>query len=88
MAAGAGGATGPYGSYMPMTASDAKFAKINQTVSTANQEFKRAMVTTDPRYKAAMAQKASVQAGQPAATAPTEEKGIFGKLWDGVTSLF
>lgn len=87
MAAGAGGPTGAYGGYSPMTANDAKFAKINQTVSTANQEFKRAMVTTDPRYKAAMAQRASASPAHPAKPQP-QEKSVFGKMWDSVTSIF
>ncbi|WP_303673336.1 hypothetical protein [Vampirovibrio chlorellavorus] len=76
-----------------MTASDAKFAKINQTVTSANQEFKRAMITTDPRYKAAMAQRASAPAGPlasppQASQPPAEQKGLFGKIWDGITSIF
>lgn len=88
MSVGAGGPTGPYGGYMPMTANDAKFAKINQTVGTANQEFKRAMITTDPRYKAAMAQRASAPAAPPASPPPAEQKGFLGKVWDGITSIF
>ncbi len=81
MVSGAGGPTGSYGAYSPPMSSS------ERTVLEANQMFKKAMVTTDPRYKAAMAQRASAPTAQPAAP-PPQEKGIFGKMWDSVTSIF
>lgn len=82
MVSGAGGPTGSYGAYSPPMSSS------ERTVLEANQMFKKAMVTTDPRYKAAMAQRAPAQAPAAPPAPPPQEKGVFGKMWDSVTSIF